>query len=338
MAKELIDHDKYFLPKELDLQPIAEVVKAIPINPILSALASTEAGRILQNTPRWQERYFFPQHRDNSKVWELWFGQAGNTFDHLVLETGRGIKLLWYEGDNFTPEQQTLFILANLSHDFGEAIRGDKAAGTKTNEEESLEAIAAHQVVDSLPLKKYQVPEIWRERLHQVLDEIVFHPDPASSPLAYLHKAQEKFSYLHDAISLHATEKVDHGLANTDVWYIWPYAMDWLIARVLAYDIPKLANVYAPAFPQSIGRKLDWAGYWLGSMFPQAWSDTSDWIEKPPASIQDNFVELNAKVETAFNAWQQWMASVGINQYAKAWYREQEIMEQLAAEWRANLL
>jgi hypothetical protein len=168
-----------------------------------------------------------------------------------------------------------LLLEASSIHDLGEISVGDIPEPLKNGQDETKEAAAAMKLIDQLTTID---PEL-REELKRAYEQVIVGENAV---LHLLFKAFERLEYLDTAV--HIFESLQSGL-NMDKG-------TFLIARVLAYDLPKVI-AHAKQFPESIGAYLLQYQATIQSMFQYSES-----------AVNDEFTE---KFESSLTQWQSYL-------------------------------
>lgn len=197
--------------------------------------AESEYGSILSQEVRY-ERYK-PQGVDNNK-WEELLGVDVNNLKHLRLTYGLTRRFLYYcanpssvwqeevpEIACFTPKEAEALLLTAITHDWAEAIVGDKMFDLKTEADEQEEA-RVQQLLTVQLLGGLENNEIIQNR---------------NSKLNQAFNAIERLSYLRTG--LRAWSKSKDKIDKNIIRGLW-----WLTNNVLFNQIEKLIE-YSQTYP-----------------------------------------------------------------------------------------
>lgn len=238
------------------------------------ALKNSEAGTSLLNTYRWEAHF---KTNETKETWRDVFGATGQVFTHSVLFYNLAEWFLQKETGRFTPEKEELFLYGVGPHDTGEAKIngkgiGDISAQVKTEADEKKESVMAKKVISTL-----NIPSELKSKLKYGYDQVVNGKD---AELHHAFKALEKTEYVLTAMKVFQNNRKleEQGRPRLD-----PEMEKALVGRVLVIDLAKVLDVYAPAYPKSIGETLKCASPLVDTMFNFSldWLNThSEWKGK----------------------------------------------------------
>ena len=235
--------------KEISLPKGINTEKGIiPFRQIRHLFETSIYGTVLGNQTRY-DRYK-PDGLQNSE-WERLLGADANNLKHLPLSYGLTRSFISYcinapdFGDeknshmiNFTSEDTEILLLAAISHDWAEAIVGDKMFDLKTDKEEkeerTLHKILSHEIIDGLESNV----------LSEIMDEANYVSGDRYSKLGQAFNAIERLGYLRTALrAWEQTKKL-----NQESDKILINKLHWLINNVFLNQIKKLLE-YSQIYP-----------------------------------------------------------------------------------------
>ncbi|HJY98141.1 MAG TPA: hypothetical protein VJ227_00295 [Patescibacteria group bacterium] len=237
----------------------------------VAALGASEAGESLKNTYRWAQF----RTTESNEDWIKYLGKTGQVFSHGILFFNYMKWFIAKENGRFTPEETETLLWGVAPHDTGEAkitgsvFVGDKSAQVKTAMDEKKETKVAYRVISLLG-----VPEEMRERLLEGYKKVVEGEDPK---LHRAFKALEKSEYVFTAMKVYSNIKK---FGNGEVLGLAAP----MIGRVLVIDLAKVIDVYAPEYPNSIGRFFKENHCVIDDMFAYSlpWLNANaEWMGKP---------------------------------------------------------
>ena len=319
-------------------EPVAAIARELPIDELFNAIETSPFAESIQNPVRFKQRFYHPDLGDTDLTWTKWLNSHTRIFEHMRDTTKLAIAFYGLEGDRFSRREQILGIMAEPLHDLGEAeiegldYLGDIAAGLKTQQDEKQETVIAHQAISLLDLDFMESRQKgFRALLHKAYDDAVVGKD---NDIHRAHKAREKWNYIETAIDLIALDSAsDHSFSDTYYWYYSPVAYDWMVTRILAYDLPKVVNEYAREYPKSIGRFVDVNGMWLEAGFKQSQFFIQTCLKKYTPNIKDDYEDLARRLDVSFASWQQWLTDFGIEDPSNAW---RERRDQLISDFHTQ--
>lgn len=239
---------------------------------IKQALTESGAGKSLKKIYRWQQ---FRTNESNKK-WREALGATGQVLTHLDLFYHLGSHFSNCEDGRFTTDERETFLFGLTLHDIGESTNfdlsvGDIGAYMKTSADEKKEFKIAHIAIDSLGL-----PQEVKSKLHDSFRDVIEGKNPK---LHNAFKALEKTEYVLTAMKVYQNGKRMRELGKKPLRHEAP-----LVGRVLVYDLAKVLDVYAPAYPASIGMLFSRTESLIDEMFAysRSWLETAlEWRGKP---------------------------------------------------------
>lgn len=258
---------------------------------IKSALAESAAGKSLQKILRWTQF----RTNESKKKWREAVGATGQVLTHSDLFYHHGPSFLKRENGRFTNSEQVTFLFGLSLHDIGESTNfessiGDVGAYMKTSADEKREFKIAHLAIDSLNL-----PEETKLKLHDSYKKVVEGEDPK---LHHAFKALEKTEYVLTAMKVYQNGKRMRAEGKRPLKYEAA-----LVGRVLVYDLTKVLDVYAPAYPNSIGLLFKNAAPLIDEMFTYS----LPWLEAN-TEWRGKAVDHKALAETFKTKWEAFKA------------------------------
>jgi hypothetical protein len=257
---------------------------------IMTAFAASEAGQSLKETYRWSMGF---RKNESNRRWEKIFGVTAVDFKHGVLMYNIGRIFLEHEQGRFTPEQEEIFLYGLLTHDWGEAKInghgvGDVSAQIKTAKDEKGEMKMFPRVI-----KQIKLPEDIKAKLVNGYEKVVEGGDPA---LFDAFKALEKTEYVITAMKVFQNcerlrEKKRRVLSEE--------SEQALVGRVLIFDLARVLDTYAPAYPESIGLLFKNSSNLIDSMlsYSRPWLEKNkEWMGKP-VDHEGKAIEFESKWE-----------------------------------------
>lgn len=199
------------------------------IQKIRQAIGNSQAGSELAKIERWQKF----RAKESSADWIELLGPTAIVLTHQ--EHFLDFALIWIK--NLDEQKFRQFILATAVHDLGEAKLGDIANPDKTMIDETIEVDFAIEAISSLPLEHPLIQELITAYYDVVRGD--------NESLHYIFKALERTEYLDT--SIHLFKKLSQGKQMEKGWL--------MIARVLAFDLPKVIN-YSETLPNIVGEYL----------------------------------------------------------------------------------
>lgn len=213
------------------------------------AIRTSPVGKKLNNIERWSSF-----RTDESRG--LWLELLGPT---AVVLTHQEYFLEFVQqwGQQLKYDYKNPLLIASSVHDIGEVTVGDTAAPQKKPSDKNDETTAALNQIGLLPIRHESATTLKENYL------AVVHGD--SQALNYLFKSLERSEYLDTAIHLY--DKLLEGLQMEKGLL--------MIARVLAFDLPKIIR-YAQPLPNVVGLFLKNKSQLISEMFKFSESAVSD--------------------------------------------------------------
>jgi len=301
-SKTILDQARFSFP-DIDPEILKLLVNLFPLDELFRAMNTAPYADSLHEPNRFKQRFYFPQYGDTDEVWRVWVEPFTSLIEHQRDFTVWSLAFHASE-DHFSQEEQVLGILADAIHDLGEArvagqeFIGDIMSGLKTMEDEDRESVVAHAAIEALGTTG--MTDLFVGYLHEAYDQVVVGQN---EKLYRAHKAREKWDYVRTALHLHQLASLD-----TDFFVQSRiYALDWFICRILAYDLPKVARELAYQYPNSIGKQLNQHESEIESAFIRS-QLYLDQLQSGviTTKIQDNFNDLQQKLELAYQLWKEW--------------------------------
>lgn len=206
----------------------------------IKALEKSEAGASLKETYRWSQF----RTTESNETWRKYYGATGQVFTHGIIFFNDARWFLRREGGRFTGNEAEIFLLGIATHDIGEAKINGKGVGDigsyiKTATDEKREEKIAHKVIRLLDL-----PQETKDSLLNGYKNVVEGENPK---LNQAFKALETSEYVFTAIKVYLNNKRLRGIPALE-------RVEAMVGRVLVYDLAKVLDLYAPLFPNSIGK------------------------------------------------------------------------------------
>lgn len=156
--------------------------------------------------------------------WEKLLGRDVNNLEHMSLTHGIAVAFIryceTYQPELLTDEEKKILLLTAITHDWGEAIRGDVSFGDKTKQEEAQEVEDFNLVIDSLSYGSFTYEEI------KYAQEIAF--DHHGSKLGRIFYAIERLGYMRTALKASEIVLAQRQPDETT------FGLIWLVADVLS--------------------------------------------------------------------------------------------------------
>ena len=156
--------------------------------------------------------------------WEKLLGRDVNNLEHMSLTHGITVAFIryceTYQPELLTDEEKKMLLLTAITHDWGEAIRGDVSFGDKTQQEEAQEIKDFDLVVDSVSYGSFNYEEIKQAQ------EIAF--DHHGSKLGRIFYTIERLGYMRTALEASEIVRAQRQPDETT------YGLIWLVADVLS--------------------------------------------------------------------------------------------------------
>lgn len=252
---------------------------------IKRALADSPAGKSLKEIYRWSGNGF--RNGQTNDEWTRLLGATAQDFTHGELMY-RIAEDFCDKEKGFNPEEQETLLYGIIAHDWGEAMIskdavGDVSAAQKTSKDEEKESVIFRKALKSLKLDA----EI-KNKLLNGYEQVVEGQNPK---LNIAFKALEKSEYVITAMKAYR---------NCHRLGIKLDTLAPLVGRVLAIDLGKVIDVYAPQFPNSIGQFFKSYSNLIDQMFvfSRPWLEThQEWFGK-----QWNHPELAATFASKWEA------------------------------------
>ncbi len=248
---------------------------------IYKAFDKTPAAESLKNIYRWSTGGF--RTDESNEIWRKALGPTAIDFEHGFLMVDLGYALLEKEKGRFTEQQEDKFLSGLMLHDWGEPILpntdsvGDVNAQIKTSEDEKKESVIARIVINSL-----DVNDSTKKYLTDAYHDVVEGGDPE---LYNFFKAVEKSEYIFTVMHVYIYGKTERENGRQGIENDKPF-----IGRVLTIDLPKVIDIYAKDYPDSIGARFKRDAKLIDEMFAYAlpWLKANDmWQGKAALTRKD---------------------------------------------------
>ena len=215
---------------------------------LFNALEKHPAFQSLSTTLRW-DRFRHPELSETPKHWLNVLGETAVVFTHMRYFSQITEDFIKKEWTKFNKNQRRTLRLGVSLHDVGEAKIdgigiGDVAVPFKNESHEKLEWEVAEKVIKSLP----NISDSLKKELLSAYKKVVTGEDPI---LHGAFKALEKTEYLMTGLNVF---KEVRRLQN--MGYQGIFEAKKLVGLVLAKDLPKIIEKYAPQYPFFIGGYL----------------------------------------------------------------------------------
>lgn len=214
---------------------------------LFNALEENIAAISLKGIVRW-DRFRHPELSETPKHWVDVLGETAIVFSHMRYFSRITEDFIKKEWPKFNKRQRRALRLGISLHDVGEAEIdglgiGDVPVPLKNESHEKIEREVAKKVINSL-----DIPENLKKELNSAYQKVVVGKDPV---LHNAFKALEKTEYLMTGLNVfkEARRRKNIGLPGI-------FEAKRLVGLVLAKDLPKVIEKYAPEYPFFIGEYL----------------------------------------------------------------------------------